>query len=54
MVERIKAKMKLLEQLMDAMRQGLTMEEIRKIFSSRTQMKRIKEKMEQQEDHGHE
>ncbi len=50
MVERIKAKLKLLEKLTDVIRQGLTMKEIRKIFFGRTQLKRMKEKNEQQEN----
>ncbi len=54
MVERIKAKLKLLEKLTDAIRQGLTLEDLRKVLSSRTQVKRMKEKVEQQEDRGHE
>ncbi|MDT8380585.1 MAG: hypothetical protein RQ739_17015 [Desulfotignum sp.] len=43
-----------LEQLTDAIRQGLTVEDIRKIFSSRNQVKQMKEKSKQQNDHGHE
>jgi uncharacterized protein YeeX (DUF496 family) len=50
MVEHIKAKLKLLEKLADAIRQGLTVEDIRKIFSSRNQMKQMKEKSRQRVD----
>jgi hypothetical protein len=48
MVERLKAKLKLLEQLTDAIRQGLTLEDIRKIFSSRNQVKKTRERGTQQ------
>lgn len=44
MVERLKAKLKLLEKLTDAIRQGLTVEDIRKIFSNKTQLKQMKQK----------
>ncbi len=54
MVERIKAKLKLLEQLMAAMRQGLTVEELRKIFSIRNQVNQMKQKRKQQNDRDHE
>jgi uncharacterized protein YeeX (DUF496 family) len=54
MVEHLKAKLKLLEQLTDTIRQGLTVEDIRKIFSSRNQVKHMKESGEQQKDHDHE
>jgi uncharacterized protein YeeX (DUF496 family) len=47
-VERLKAKLKLLEELTDAIRQGLTVEDIRKIFSSRSQLKEMKDKKQQQ------
>ncbi len=48
MVERLKAKLKLLEKLTDAIRQGLTVEDIRRIFSSRNQVKQMKERSKQQ------
>jgi uncharacterized protein YeeX (DUF496 family) len=54
MVERLRAKLKLLEQLTDAIRQGLTMEDIRKIFSSRKQVNQMKQKGKQQSDRDHE
>jgi len=44
MVERLNAKLKLLEQLTDAIRQGLSMEDIRKIFSSRSKLNKMKQK----------
>jgi hypothetical protein len=50
MVEHLKAKLKLLEQLSDAIRQGLTMEDIRKIFSSKNQVNQMKQKRKQQKD----
>jgi hypothetical protein len=54
MVERLKAKLKLLEQLTDAIRQGLTVEDIRKIFSSRNQVKQMKDRGKQEKDRDHE
>ena len=50
MVEQIKAKLKLLEKLTDAIRQGLTVEDIRRIFSSRSQLNQIKQKGKEQAD----
>jgi DNA-binding transcriptional MerR regulator len=54
MVERLKAKLKLLEQLTDAIRQGLTLEDIRKIFSSRNQLNQMKERGKHKKDRDHE
>jgi uncharacterized protein YeeX (DUF496 family) len=54
MVEHLKAKLKLLEQLTDAIRQGLTVEDIRKIFSSKNQVNQMKQKSKQQNDPDHE
>ena len=54
MVERLKAKLKLLEKLTDAIRQGLTVEDIRKILSSKHQVNQMKQKGKQQNDRGHE
>ncbi|MCF8077428.1 MAG: hypothetical protein K9K63_03245 [Desulfotignum sp.] len=48
MVERLKAKLKLLEKLTDAIRQGLSVEDIRKIFSSRSQLNQMKQKDKEQ------
>ena len=48
MVEHLKAKLKLLEKLTDAIRQGLTVEDIRKIFSSRSQLNQMKQKGKEQ------
>ncbi len=48
MVERLKAKLKLLEQLTDAVRQELTVEDIRKIFSSRNQVNQMRQKGKKQ------
>jgi uncharacterized protein YeeX (DUF496 family) len=54
MVEHLKAKLKLLEQLTDAIRQGLTVEDIRKILSSKTQMEKMNREVESpEEDAGH-
>jgi uncharacterized protein YeeX (DUF496 family) len=54
MVERLKAKLKLLEKLTDAIRQGLTVEDIRKILSSKTQMEKMKREVgSPEEDAGH-
>ncbi|MDY0222526.1 MAG: hypothetical protein RBR67_15450 [Desulfobacterium sp.] len=50
MVERIKDRLKLLEKLTDAIRQGLTIEDIRTIFSSKSQMTQMKEKVKRQSD----
>jgi uncharacterized protein YeeX (DUF496 family) len=50
MVEHLKAKLKLLEKLTDAIRQGLTVEDIRKIFSSKTQVEKITQKEDSPED----
>ena len=52
MVEHLKAKLKLLSQLTDAIGQGLTVEDIRKLFSNRIQVMQMKEGGEQKEDHG--
>ena len=54
MVEHLKAKLKLLEQLTDAIRQGLTVEDIRKIFSSRNQVNQMKQNGKQQNNRDHE
>ena len=54
MVEHLKAKLKLLEQLTDAIRQGLTVEDIRKIFAGRNQVEQMKERGKQQNDRDHE
>jgi uncharacterized protein YeeX (DUF496 family) len=54
MVERLKAKLKLLEKLTDAIRQGLSVEDIRRIFSSRNQVKQMKDKGKQQNESDHE
>jgi hypothetical protein len=54
MVEHLKAKLKLLEQLTDAIRQGLTVEDIRKIFSRKNQVNQMKQKSKQQNDPDHE
>lgn len=50
MVEQIKAKLKLLEKLTDVIRQGLTIEDIRKIFSSKIQVETMTQKEDSPED----
>jgi hypothetical protein len=50
MVEHLKAKLKLLEQLTDAIRQGLTLEDLRKILSSKKQVNQMKQNGKQQID----
>jgi hypothetical protein len=54
MVERLKAKLKLLEQLMDTIRQGLTVEDLRKILSSKNQVNQMKDRGKQENDRDHE
>ena len=54
MVEHLKAKLKLLEQLTDAIRQGLTVEDLRKILSSKNQVNQMKQNGKEQKDHDHE
>lgn len=50
MVEQIKAKLKLLEKLTDVIRQGLTIEDIRKIFCSKIQVETMTQKEDSPED----
>lgn len=50
MVEQLKAKLKLLEKLTDAIRQGLSVEDIRKILSSKTQVEKISQEADSPED----
>jgi uncharacterized protein YeeX (DUF496 family) len=50
MVEYLKARLKLLEQLSDAIRQGLSVEDIRKILSSKTQVERMTQEADSPEE----
>ena len=50
MVERFKAKLKLLEKLTDVIRQGLTVGDIRKILSSKTQVEKMKQGVDSHEE----